>query len=174
MFGLVHDPQRHSDVIKDYCSMGLKPAWYEEPFVNQWGLKVSCNNQLGRYLTSSKSIPACSVVMILLPVNIKHQSQMLPQDYNRAIQVSDVHYSCSESETEFNNCISHSCDPTCWVLIDENYFIYLVSTRTIHPEDPISFDYNTTEEDMVKQGVDFRCQCGSKYCKSWIRGRKYL
>jgi SET domain-containing protein len=154
--------------------MNIAPAWYELPFVSQWKLKIAESEKWGKFLKTGKPIPASSVVMVLLPINIKHRKDMQPMDYNRSIQLSSDLFSCSADPSEYNNYICHSCDPTCEILKGSNNTIYLIARRDISEGDSISFDYNTTEENMVQQGVDFECHCGMETCQKWIRGWKYL
>jgi hypothetical protein len=149
------------------------PAWYEQFFVKIWKLCIQRDNKMGYFMTTDTYIPQDSIVLVCLPVNLKHKTDMDPSDFNRAIQISADLFSCSETPQEYNNFISHSCDPCCKVEIDENNIIYLVSIRDIEPGDIIDFDYNTTEHDMISQGVDFACHCRAPTCKKWIRGKNY-
>lgn len=149
------------------------PGWYEKFFVNKWKLSIQRDNKMGHFMVTNTHIPIDSIVLVCLPVNIKHVSQMEPSDFNRAIQIDKDYFSCSDNPKEFNNFISHSCDPCCKIEIDNQRIIYLISIRDINPGDTIDFDYNTTEDDMVKQGVDFTCHCRAPTCKKWIRGRSY-
>lgn len=149
------------------------PGWYEKFFVQRWKLCIRRDNTMGYFMTTETHIPPDSIVLVCLPVNIKHKTEMNPSDFNRSIQISSDHFSCSESPQEYNNFISHSCDPCCRVEIDDQSVIYLISIRDIHPGNIIDFDYNTTEDDMIDQKVDFMCHCRASTCKRWIRGKKY-
>lgn len=95
-------------------------------------------------------------------------------DFNRAIQVDDELFSSSLDESEFNNFICHDCDPNCRIEILKDYTVNLIALRNIESSEPITFDYNTTEYDMVEQGVEFHCACGKEMCKKWIRGKRYI
>lgn len=148
------------------------PADYEKNYVDQWQLTVYQNKKIGRYLTALTIIPRGKVVLSLAPVKILPVSKV--KDFNRVLQVSPTLYSSSESETDFNNFLCHSCEPACDLSIHDDYTIEIIANRDIQPEEPITIDYNFTEEDMVAQGVDFECECQTSSCKGWIRGKKYL
>jgi len=61
---------------------------------------------------------------------------------------------------------NHSCDPN--VVIRDQQFIAL---RSIEPDEPITFDYETTEWEMAEP---FQCACGAITCRGKIRGYTYL
>lgn len=64
--------------------------------------------------------------------------------------------------------INHSCNPTAFFNIPEKI---LIAAKNLEPGDEITFNYNTTEYDMV---VPFQCHCGSVNCYGEIKGFKYL
>ena len=61
---------------------------------------------------------------------------------------------------------NHSCNPN--VVIRDQKFVAL---RSIEPDEPITFDYETTEWEMAEP---FQCDCGVASCRSEIRGYKHL
>lgn len=122
--------------------------------------------------SGTECIPTGNVVLILLPVNLLSSKDVT--NWNRVLQVGPDLYSCSLSPESQDNFIAHSCDPNCTVHINPDYSVTFVATRDIHQFDPISFDYNSTEWDMVQQGVDFECSCSSPKCQKWIKGKRYL
>jgi hypothetical protein len=61
---------------------------------------------------------------------------------------------------------NHSCNPN--VVIRDQKFVAL---RSIEPDEPITFDYETTEWEMAEP---FQCACGVASCRSEIRGYKHL
>ena len=148
------------------------PTEYEKLYVDRWQLAVYQNQNLGRYLTTLTCIPQGNVVISLSPVQILHPSKV--KNFNRVLQVSPLLYSSSEQETDYNNFISHSCDPNCDHIIHTDYTIDLIANRDISAEEPITIDYNLTEWDMVEQKTDFECYCLSRHCRKWVRGKKYL
>lgn len=52
--------------------------------------------------------------------------------------------------------------------------VYLVALRDILAEEELSFNYNTTEYDLINQSCDFRCFCRSRGCLGEIMGFRYL
>lgn len=148
------------------------PAEYERPFVEHWKLSVQYNVEIGNHLVSQCGIPKDCLILLLKPVNILTFEHIA--DFNRVIQVSDNLYSSSLDVTEYNNLLSHSCDPNSTLCIHSDHTIDFVSMRHIQPGEPISFDYNGTEWDMVHQGTDFKCKCGTAHCCGWVRGKKYI
>ena len=64
--------------------------------------------------------------------------------------------------------LNHSCTPNC--RIDFNTWT-LVTTRAIQGNEELTFNYLTTEWDMV---APFACQCGSLHCYGCVAGFKYL
>jgi D-alanine-D-alanine ligase len=64
--------------------------------------------------------------------------------------------------------LNHSCAPNC--CIDFSTWT-LVTTRTIQCHEELTFNYLTTEWDMV---APFACQCGALHCYGCVAGFKYL
>jgi len=64
--------------------------------------------------------------------------------------------------------LNHSCAPNC--RIDFRTWT-LVTTRPIQPNAELTFNYLTTEWDMV---APFACQCGALHCYGFVAGFKYL
>ena len=64
--------------------------------------------------------------------------------------------------------LNHSCAPNC--RIDFSTWT-LVTTRTISCNAELTFNYLTTEWDMV---APFACQCGARHCYGCVAGFKYL
>jgi len=64
--------------------------------------------------------------------------------------------------------LNHSCAPNC--RIDFNTWS-LVTTRTIQCNEELTFNYLTTEWDMV---APFACRCGALHCSGCVAGFKYL
>lgn len=60
--------------------------------------------------------------------------------------------------------LNHSCEANAMVVGRR-----LVATRPIAPGDEITFDYNSTEDQLA---TPFECQCGSGNCCGVVRGRK--
>ena len=64
--------------------------------------------------------------------------------------------------------LNHSCAPNC--RIDFSTWT-LVTTRTIQCNEELTFNYLTTEWEMV---APFACQCGALHCYGFVGGFKYL
>jgi len=67
--------------------------------------------------------------------------------------------------------INHSCNPNTKINFNTMNF---VAIKDIKKGEEITYNYLTTEYDLVKQKTDFKCECGSKNCFEHIRGFKYL
>lgn len=67
--------------------------------------------------------------------------------------------------------INHSCDPNARIDFKKLIFIAL---RDIHKNEEITYNYLTTEYDLVIDKLDFICKCGSKKCFKYIKGFKFL
>ena len=74
-----------------------------------------------------------------------------------------------DSVSDFFN---HGCDPN--VIVRLNRYYDFLAIRDIRKGDEITFNYLTTEWDLVCEGLDFDCKCGSENCYGRIRGFKYL
>lgn len=80
-----------------------------------------------------------------------------------------------ESTAGFDNNLNHSCAPNCYVKFGATPDdVTLVARTDIKAGEELSFDYNTTEEDLVAQGCAFQCRCGAANCRGEIRGFRYL
>jgi hypothetical protein len=97
-------------------------------------------------------------------------------------------YSASLTPDDLDNFLSHSCEPLCELGVDHEYTVRVTTKRPIAPLEPISIDYERTqllcaglscaslhnraelEEDMIAQGVDFDCACGTGACRGRIVG----
>lgn len=67
--------------------------------------------------------------------------------------------------------INHSCSAN--TKIDVISFRY-IAIKNIRKNEEITYNYNTTEYDMKKNGSSFKCKCNSKNCLGQIMGFKYL
>jgi hypothetical protein len=132
--------------------------------------------------TTLLPIPAGETVMLMPPNILKRESQMkgAASAYNACLQVRPSHqrpgalFSLSETSDDLDNFINHSCDPNCDVeVFPTNYAIKLTANRDIMPGEPVTIDYDATEEDLIAQGGAFDCQCGSSNCRGRVVGWKY-
>lgn len=93
----------------------------------------------------------------------------------KALQIDDN--LMIESTQIFDNYINHSCTPNIRILIKNHFGVvrcYAEAISDIQAGEEIYFNYNTTEYDLMEQGVSFVCQCGSKNCCRVIKGYRYL
>jgi SET domain-containing protein len=67
---------------------------------------------------------------------------------------------------EFTN---HSCEPNMAI----KGKVTFIALRNIKKDEELTFDYSTTEEDMLWRSP-FRCACGSKHCRKIIRSIQHL
>lgn len=80
---------------------------------------------------------------------------------------------------QFDDYINHSCEPNCVVRF-KNGVPTLVVLNGIKVGEQLTFDYNTTEWDMLEQEakcneeVSFSCMCGSSRCVGPVKGFRYL
>ena len=67
--------------------------------------------------------------------------------------------------------VNHSCNPNTRLDLTNRSYIAL---RNIKKGEEITRNYLTTEYDLVEEGCDFECKCGSNNCLHHIKGFKYL
>lgn len=94
-----------------------------------------------------------------------------------SLQIDDD--SAIESTGDVDDYLNHSCDPNCKVEIGVDFasydhYVFLSAIRDIAADEELTFNYNSTEFDMVAQGCSFRCQCSSPYCLGEVRGFRHL
>ncbi len=87
------------------------------------------------------------------------------------IQVGDSkHLSCT-SGPEYT---AHSCDPNTKAVFhkdEKSSWVEFIALKDINSNEPITFDYNTTEWDMCEK---FKCKCNTTKCYGTISGFKHL
>lgn len=62
--------------------------------------------------------------------------------------------------------MNHACEPTTRIVDCE-----VIALRDIAYGDSVTFDYNTTEDDLAEP---FRCHCGARGCVGVVRGARHL
>lgn len=72
----------------------------------------------------------------------------------------------------FDDYVSHSCNPNCYVKIVGNRAI-LTTLYDIKPQMIITFDYSTTSLETPKEW-SMDCKCGYVYCRKVISGFQSL
>lgn len=71
--------------------------------------------------------------------------------------------------TDGSGVMNHSCDPNTWMQGDEK----LIARRDVQKGEEVTYDYGTTEIDPRHEGV-WRCRCGAKNCRGYIRATDCL
>lgn len=74
-------------------------------------------------------------------------------------------------ESNYLNFINHSCTPNMTYDIKKLGFFGICD---IAPGTELTFDYDTTQSNMIKEKSWFICQCYSKNCKKVIIGSEFL
>lgn len=67
--------------------------------------------------------------------------------------------------------INHGCRPTMYIDFDEMSFNAL---SDIKKGEELTYNYLTTEYDLVRDGLDFDCKCGDKDCLGRVKGFRFL
>lgn len=76
-----------------------------------------------------------------------------------------------ESDGTVDESLNHSCNPNCYVDFSQ---LTLVALKDIQSGQELTFDYNTSEYDLIDQGCFFTCLCGSRHCIGEVKGFKHL
>ena len=63
--------------------------------------------------------------------------------------------------------MNHSCDPNTWWADGKS----IVARRNIRPGEEVTYDYSTTDVDLV---FEMECACGSSNCRGRISNLDYL
>ena len=104
---------------------------------------------------------------------LKITGELVPREKvknpNAALQVDEDLF--LESDGTIDENLNHSCDPNCQVDFGS---LCLVALKDIAGGEELTFDYNTSEYDLVDQGCAFSCCCGTANCVGHLRGFKYL
>ncbi len=105
---------------------------------------------------------------------IRITGTILPKkDVTRPVYVlqldDDLFIQADEGAMDDN--LNHSCNPTCRI---DRESLQAIAIRDIKAGEEITFNYNTTEYDMVANGDAFKCHCGSEECIGEVQGFKHL
>jgi len=87
-----------------------------------------------------------------------------------SLQVDDNKFLNSKYRKLCDN-INHSCNANTKIDVEN---LTLIATRDIEKGEEITFNYNTTDYDLVCENQQFECHCESKNCIGVIKGFKYL
>jgi len=139
-------------------------------------LRMRMSAAVGRYLETGERVPKGEIVM-LLPPNLLMWDEEVP-DFNTCLQIGTTAagariFSSSLTPDDLDNFICHSCDPNCDIVVGKDLAAALVARRQIEPGESITFDYDTTEDDLRGDRGGFDCECGAAICRGVIAGRLY-
>ena len=136
----------------------------------------TCPEGVGRYLLTRSAIAEGELVMLLPPNALLWEEEV--EDLNTCVQLLTTGtgarlFSSSLSEADLDNFICHSCDPNCEIAVGAELAVGLVARRPIAAGERITFDYDTTEEDLRGDRGGFKCHCGAAVCRGEVLGRLY-
>lgn len=123
--------------------------------------------QDGRHLIAIRPIAAGTTLFSLIgretPTPTRYSVQVGPAlhlDQDCARDITDVVHRF------YWRYMDHHCEPTTVIRHRE-----VIALRDIAQGDRVTFNYNTTEDDMAEP---FRCHCGSARCAGMVRGARHL
>ena len=128
-------------------------------------LKFIITPNKGRTLIANKNIKRGEVVL-----KLKGFITKLSEASNEAVQIDEDKFIDSKYYY-VEDYINHSCGPNTKIDFDYMAFIALMD---IKKGKEITYHYLTTEWDLIKQGCNFDCKCGSKECFGKIKGFKFV
>ena len=82
-------------------------------------------------------------------------------------------FSSSLTHNDLDNFLDHSCEPNCTVVIGKDLAAGLVARWDIPANTSLTFDYDTTEDDLRGDRGGFECNCGAASCRRHVLGRLY-
>ena len=119
----------------------------------------------GRSLFANRNFKKGETILKLKGV-IKKCSEATPD----AVQIGEDEFIDSKYRYVEDH-INHSCNPSLKIDFDSMNFVAL---RNIKRGEELTYNYLTTEYDLVRDNLDFDCKCGSKNCFGRIKGFKFL
>lgn len=136
-------------------------------------LRVEENEELGKYLIAGVDIAEGDIALLLPPNLLLWESEV--GDFNRVLQIctTDRLFSSSVSEWDLDNYLSHSCEPNCAVEVASDLTVAIVAKRDIRSGESVTFDYDSTEDDLRDARGGFECNCGAAACRGMVLGRLY-
>jgi len=139
-------------------------------------IRMRDSEEVGRYLECGEAAAQGELVMLLPPNLLLWEEEV--EDFNTCLQLGTTAagarlFSSSLTENDLDNFLCHSCDPNCDVVIGKDLTAGLVANRPIPAGASITFDYDTTEDDLRGDRAGFECQCGSYNCRKVVLGKLY-
>jgi SET domain-containing protein len=127
-------------------------------------IKIIKTENKGNTIISSREIKKEEIIF-------KFVGKLLPQKEanKKALQIDEDLF--LESTELFDDNLNHSCNPNCYIDFKN---LNLIAKRDIKKGEELSFDYHTSEYDLIEQGCSFECHCGSKNCIGKIKGFRFL
>ena len=124
-----------------------------------WSEKIELREgDIGLGVVAREPITRGEVLVALAHVFVDKRAQ-------HTIQIDERHQAGTR---EIDDYLNHSCEPS--AALDAERLCF-VAARDIAPGEAVTFNYLTSEWDMV---APFDCQCGATGCFGRIRGFRYL
>jgi hypothetical protein len=152
-------------VVARLCVVWAVPHVRVRAAQSLYALEVRNSSNMGRYLACGAPVPKGQIVMCLPPNLLLTEAEL--ENPEQVLQVAPDLFSSSFSMDDLDNYLNHACDPTTRAVIREDFTIDLYTTRDLVAGDAITIDYELFEDDLISQGVDFKCECGSPLCR-WV------
>jgi hypothetical protein len=130
-----------------------------------WGLYTTVDRQEGEHIIDFQG------VLVPLKEATPHALQI---DRDLFLQTA-----ADPNNLMYDDYINHSCDPNC-ITVFKNHQVSLVARRAIAAGQELTFNYNSTEWDLMeqerymRQPCIFRCACGAAACAGTIMGFRFL
>lgn len=128
-------------------------------------LKSIKTKSKSRSLFANRNFKKGEIILKLKGVILKR-----PEADPDAVQIDEDAFIASKYRY-VEDLINHSCNPS--LKIDFNKMAF-VALRDIKKGEELTYNYLTTEYDLVIDNLDFDCKCGFKNCFGKIKGFKYL
>ncbi len=122
----------------------------------------------GKGVFAEKHLPANTAVLQfsgeIIPFAEFHRSSFT-DDEDHVIQVGLSSFMAPSGGLD--DYVNHSCDPNCWLAIESETNVRLVTLREISPEEELTFDYSLTSfRDPYPWAMP--CSCGTTKCRGTV------
>mmetsp|Transcript_12028 Transcript_12028/g.38448 ORF Transcript_12028/g.38448 Transcript_12028/m.38448 type:complete len:163 (+) Transcript_12028:14-502(+) len=126
-------------------------------------VRVEENERFGKHIVATRTIVPGDTVL-----ECRYEAEALKDEPSmHTVQISAKQHCLVSNDMEFT---AHACDPSCHLVLDAGA-CRLVALRQLEPGDLVSFDYCTTEWDVL---CPFDCGCGAPQCVGRVRGFRHL
>mmetsp|Transcript_47921 Transcript_47921/g.159727 ORF Transcript_47921/g.159727 Transcript_47921/m.159727 type:complete len:494 (-) Transcript_47921:263-1744(-) len=129
----------------------------------------------GRYVKLGVPLDEGALVLLLPPNLLLWEEEV--GDFNTCIQISPSTphgprlFSSSLTPHDLDNFLCHSCDPNCDVVVGPDLCVGFVARRPLAAGESLTFDYDSTEDDLTGDRGGFECFCGAPLCRGLILGK---